>query len=401
MEMPAEEYFKPDSAVIISNYFTNNTFYRKYYYTGENKPDFTITSNRINAGKTKIQNKYDAVGRRVNILTFNLDTLTNEFVLNRTDSTAFNQYGHVTLRRKTYFQDNTWHTSDRAYNIYYNTLGRTDSVIIKNELNHTIEINKVLQIGINGEIIKMLNVSNDGYSTHPYDSMYVVYNSWKNWVGPLPENGDYDSLHHEYLHRAVAPDYDLQYGQKITYTPDGGFIDIETYNETNNRPDVMPRQRKIVHYDSHHVLDLVSSDTIIFGRLMPRSRYIYSNTYNSLDKLEQSTITQNTEFYINGDFDYRFFYKELAGIASTAYKPIISASPNPFANILDVRINNTPKAVSYTLTDLRGRTLKTAALNAGEEKISINTEDLKPGIYLLSAFSADNVKQTVKVCKPE
>ncbi|MES2389136.1 MAG: T9SS type A sorting domain-containing protein [Bacteroidota bacterium] len=356
--------------------------------------------------------QYDNAGRLTARTGYTYNEINQSYTKYYTDSTAFTNDGYVSLRAYSYLSSSgLWQSgSNQQFTYTFNNQGFIDSAYLLKWNGLDIPQRpyytsyKALSHSPTGEILKIRNINGIPGRDEYNDTTVINYVSWNRWQAPLPDYGRCDSLSYQPKVAVVGLPYLMYRSEKYDYTPDGGYILTATYNEMNTPGPVAPHSRYIEHYDSHGYMDLNETDTIIANAPVRRYGTQYVNAYDNLGRLIKSEVynLSNRSSGTSLSATYNFFYFDITGNAALKKAgTLFSASPNPFGNSLYIRLCSSSKAISYTLTDLSGRTLKTAALNAGEEKISINTEDLKPGIYLLSAFSADNVKQTVKVCKAE
>ncbi len=80
----------------------------------------------------------------------------------------------------------------------------------------------------------------------------------------------------------------------------------------------------------------------------------------------------------------------------------LSASPNPFTKLLDLKIPFATEEndVRISLYDLQGRLAMSVTTPGGAQTQSISTQDLQPGLYLLRVETGDRA-ETIKVLKTQ
>ena len=101
----------------------------------------------------------------------------------------------------------------------------------------------------------------------------------------------------------------------------------------------------------------------------------------------------------------KFFVKGFTGIKNetekiVSYKSTINIYPNPIngSGTIAFELNKTATNVLINIYDLQGRVVKTntiAQLQAGAQKINIDTEELSMGTYLVS-IDAENIHAASK-----
>ena len=76
------------------------------------------------------------------------------------------------------------------------------------------------------------------------------------------------------------------------------------------------------------------------------------------------------------------------GINENSFASSINLFPNPVNNHLTIALGSNNKKVDVTITDITGKIIY--ATTASEtQKIEVNTEDFKAGIYVVQIQSAD------------
>lgn len=83
-------------------------------------------------------------------------------------------------------------------------------------------------------------------------------------------------------------------------------------------------------------------------------------------------------------------------------KTPITAAPNPFTNLLDVKIpfGAEENDILISLYDLEGRQVLSVQSPGGPQIRSLSTDDLLPGLYLLQVKTGDRI-ETIKVVKTQ
>ncbi|HNQ13462.1 MAG TPA: T9SS type A sorting domain-containing protein [Bacteroidia bacterium] len=126
----------------------------------------------------------------------------------------------------------------------------------------------------------------------------------------------------------------------------------------------------------------------------PFTMYFYTDTIPGQGMTNIRFINQN----VTGNNTQKSFYASTlsTGIESLEENCIVSVGPNPFANKISF-INECGSAIKQvTLYDISGRIL---ASISGEKIESIDTFQLKRGIYFITASFSDNRERQFKVLK--
>jgi hypothetical protein len=125
----------------------------------------------------------------------------------------------------------------------------------------------------------------------------------------------------------------------------------------------------------------------------------YATSTNLMFKI-QLTCSRGNNIYLD-DINIR---DASVGVEETGYFTNFSVFPNPVADepaVLECSLAKPLNAVSLTVTDILGRTIKTvlesAVLRTGTHRFTLNaTADLAPGVYLLR-FASDEITRTEKI----
>ena len=220
---------------------------------------------------------------------------------------------------------------------------------------------------------------------------------WSNWE--KKQMASYD----HYIWKDDSARWIISSKVEIVY-PDDNTV-VETFSFKRNNVWTKSHRRTVVRLNGKIEEEInenyMNSAWVMTGH--NKNDYVYDNNklilkiYKEL-KDYQALAYDSLEKWVYEDF------VEVTGINNKSIFPEINIYPNPVLNILNVTIYTDKTSTSeIKFYDLNGKIISTQmyVLKNGSNKIPINMNHIKPGIYLLKIQNSDGRFHTWKIVKAE
>ena len=268
----------------------------------------------------------------------------------------------------------------------------------------------VVKINVDGDIQWQKSLGGTGldlaYSVQQTTDGGYIVTGWSNSI-----NGDVTGNHGngDYWVVKINVDGDIQWqkslggsktdiARSIQQTTDGGYVVVGTSSSYNGN---VSGQHGIL-YEDYWVVKLNANGGILWQKCLGGS---YEDTARSIQQTADggyivagySTSDDGDVSGHHGDtiFVYDAWIVKLSPVSSTpdfsTDPEVLHLSPNPTTALLNIRLSDPYAMDAYTLSDLAGRTLRTAHFGQTVQETTLNTADLPKGMYLLQVRSGGQV----------
>ena len=166
-----------------------------------------------------------------------------------------------------------------------------------------------------------------------------------------------------------------------------------------------------IHYGTSNVSDLALAydggtgpSTILANRYIPWTDSLVGTAYgvtgmaNNPSLVQFNLVASNppmlTDTPVNGMVQ-RFIYNNTTSVSNVPKLPVVSVSPNPVTDVLNVRMDGNPEG-TLTIMDITGKTVINRSL---KNRHSLNIAALTHGIYILKIASNGFAPFTQRIIK--
>ncbi|MES2387745.1 MAG: T9SS type A sorting domain-containing protein [Bacteroidota bacterium] len=371
-----------------------------YHNSMELESEHVIYSPDFSQANEKSTTSYDAAGRVTSVVEYLWDFGQSAFRPASKDTTAYDSFGNKTYEAIYSYDGLTWTPFfENTITNTYNAQGNIQQIVQNANTGFGINIINTFNVkeyGTDGRVMKMQVLSDFGGMF--LDSSMVKFSSWHNWVNPLPDFSQPDTIITQTYF--MGSWFDIQ---KDKYEYGSNESVTETTYELNDSREMAANWQSVTEYDALGNVTLSREDSIhADGSRLLIAHEEHVNRYNAENKLYQTVILREFPGGAPLDSVQRFTYgkpEELTAITPHELQGQVKAFPNPFNDKLEIALPAGYYEADYSVSDLSGRIITNGKLAASGNSVTLNTELLNAGFYMLSIKTGNKATQVIKVSK--